>query len=70
MGAGVVLLKTLKQEKATGYVFAPKYRRQKIYGKIKKNIGQMLRKLCEQKKVEIQIRQPTFWAQRILSQIE
>ena len=34
-------------------VFAPKYRRQEIYGKIKKDIGQILRKLCEQKGVEI-----------------
>lgn len=30
-------------------VFAPKYSRQIIYGKIKKDIGQMLRKLCEHK---------------------
>ena len=34
-------------------VFAPKYRRQIIYGKIKQGIGQMLRKLCEYKGVEI-----------------
>src|SRR3712207_5415878 len=34
-------------------VFAPKYRRQIIYGKIKKDIGQILRKLCEYKGVEI-----------------
>ena len=34
-------------------VFAPKYRRQVIYGKIKKDIGKMLRKLCEYKQVEI-----------------
>ncbi len=34
-------------------VFAPKYRRQEIYGQIYKDIGQILRKLCEQKKVEI-----------------
>lgn len=33
--------------------FAPKYRRQVIYGKIKQDIGQMLRKLCEYKGVEI-----------------
>ncbi len=30
-------------------VFAPKYRRQVIYGKIKGDIGQILRKLCEWK---------------------
>ena len=34
-------------------VFAPKYRRQIIYGKIKADIGKMLRKLCEYKGVEI-----------------
>lgn len=34
-------------------VFAPKYRRQVIYTKIKADIGQILRKLCEIKKVEI-----------------
>ena len=34
-------------------VFAPKYRRQVIYGKIKKDIGTILRKLCEYKGVEI-----------------
>ena len=28
-------------------VFAPKYRRQIIYGKIKQDIGQMIRKLCQ-----------------------
>ena len=34
-------------------VFAPKYRRQVIYQEIKADIGQILRKLCEQKGVEI-----------------
>ena len=34
-------------------VFAPKYRRQVIYGKIKVDIGKMLRKLCEYKGIEI-----------------
>ena len=34
-------------------VFAPKYRRQIIYGKIKADIGQMLRKLCEYKGIKI-----------------
>ena len=34
-------------------VFAPKYRRQIIYGKIKKDIGVILRQLCERKNVEI-----------------
>ena len=34
-------------------VFAPKYRRKAIYGQLKKDIGEILRKLCEQKGVEI-----------------
>ena len=34
-------------------VFAPKYRRQIIYGKIKKDIGNILRTLCERKGIEI-----------------
>ena len=34
-------------------VFAPKYRRQAIYGQLKKDIAAILRKLCEQKHVEI-----------------
>ena len=34
-------------------VFAPKYRRQAIYGKVKADIGIMLRKLCEYKQIEI-----------------
>ena len=34
-------------------VFAPKYRRMEIYGKIKEDIGIILRKLCRQKSVEI-----------------
>ena len=34
-------------------VFAPKYRRMEIYGKIKEDIGVILRKLCQQKGVEI-----------------
>ena len=34
-------------------VFAPKYRRRVIYKEIKSDIGKILRKLCEQKHVEI-----------------
>lgn len=34
-------------------VFAPKYRRQVIYGSIKSDIGVILRKLCAQKGVDI-----------------
>ena len=34
-------------------VFAPKYRRQIIYGELKKEIGKILRELCEWKQVTI-----------------
>ena len=34
-------------------VFAPKFRRKEIYGQLRKDIGEILRKLCEQKGVEI-----------------
>lgn len=34
-------------------VFAPKYRRKVIYGELKADIGAILRKLCEQKEVQI-----------------
>ena len=34
-------------------VFAPKYRRQEVHGKVKADKGQILRKLCEQKGVEM-----------------
>ena len=34
-------------------VFAPKYRRQVIYGKIKEDIGKILRDLCNRKGIEI-----------------
>ncbi len=34
-------------------VFAPKYRRKEIYCQLKRDIGEILRKLCEQKGVEI-----------------
>ena len=34
-------------------VFCAKYRRQEIYGKIKEDIGKIIRKLCEAKGVEI-----------------
>ncbi len=38
-------------------VFAPKYRRKEIYGQIEADIGTILRKLCEQKGVEIIVAQ-------------
>ena len=34
-------------------MFAPKFRRQAIYGKIKTDIGKILRQLCDQKGIEI-----------------
>lgn len=34
-------------------VIIPKYRRKAIYGKLRKDIGTILRKLCEYKHVEI-----------------
>ena len=34
-------------------VFTPRYRRKVIYGQLRKDIGKILRKLCEMKDVEI-----------------
>ena len=34
-------------------VFSPKYRRQAIYVKLKKDIGQILRELCQRKGINI-----------------
>lgn len=34
-------------------VFAPKFRRQVIYGELKKDVGKILRDLCERKEIEI-----------------
>ena len=34
-------------------VFAPKYRRKVVYGKLRKDIGEILRRLCDYKHVEI-----------------
>ncbi len=34
-------------------VFAPKYRRQVVYGKLKAEVGRILRELCDRKGVEI-----------------
>ncbi|WP_455656726.1 IS200/IS605 family transposase [Phascolarctobacterium sp.] len=34
-------------------VFAPKYRRKEIYGKLRTDIGKILRMLCQRKEVEI-----------------
>lgn len=34
-------------------VFAPKFRRKVIYGELRKDIGEIIRKLCKEKKVEL-----------------
>ena len=34
-------------------VFAPKYRRQEIYGELKQEIGMIIRTLCERKEVTL-----------------
>jgi len=34
-------------------VFAPKYRRQSVYGELKRDIGKILRELCDRKGIEI-----------------
>ena len=34
-------------------MFAPKFRRKEIYGKLKQEIGAILRELCRRKEVEI-----------------
>lgn len=34
-------------------VFSPKYRRKVIYNQIRKDIGEILRKLCQHKRIEI-----------------
>ena len=34
-------------------VFAPKYRRKAIYGELRADIGKIIRKLCNEKKVEL-----------------
>jgi len=36
-------------------VFAPKYRRQIIYGKLKVEVGKILRDMCERKGIEIRL---------------
>ncbi|MEA2003690.1 MAG: IS200/IS605 family transposase, partial [archaeon] len=34
-------------------VWVPKNRRKVIYGKLKRDVGQILRKLCEYKKIDV-----------------
>ena len=56
------VLKVKNEEKQTAHssyrseyhiVFAPKYRRKVIYNQIRKDIGEIIRKLCNELKVEI-----------------
>ena len=44
---------SLAHKMEVSHSLAPKYRRQVIYGKIKRDIGVILRQLCERKGVEI-----------------
>jgi putative transposase len=37
----------------TAVVFAPKYRRQIIYGRLRQDVGKILRMLCQRKGIEI-----------------
>ncbi|EKH2175856.1 IS200/IS605 family transposase [Staphylococcus pseudintermedius] len=53
MHFAVVLVFVNKQNCKYHIVFALKYRRQIIYGKLKRDIGLILRQLCERKGVEI-----------------
>ena len=53
MNSDISSLSHTKWECKYHVVFAPKYRRQIIYGKIKQDIGLMLRKLCAYKEIEI-----------------
>lgn len=34
-------------------VFAPKYRRKEIFGQLRKDVGEILKKLCNERNVEI-----------------
>lgn len=59
---GIIVRKELNEIKSSVHskyrcqyhiVCAPKYRRKEFYGKLKIDIGEILRKLCERKGVEI-----------------
>ena len=49
----LIVFNTFEVAVAYHVVFAPKYRRQIIHGKIKEDIGKILRQLCDQKGIEI-----------------
>ena len=34
-------------------VFVPKYRKKKLYGKVKKQVGEILRELCRQRNIDV-----------------
>ena len=53
MSDGITSLSHSKWRCHYHIVFAPKYRRQSIYGKIKVDIGKILRQLCQMKEIEI-----------------
>lgn len=52
-GALCCALQNAFRKQSDPIVFAPKYRRMEIYGQIKQDIGVILRKLCQQKGIEI-----------------
>lgn len=47
------MLFKLEESRKNSIAFAPKYRRLKVYGELKADIGAILRKLCERKKKNI-----------------
>lgn len=48
-----MLIKNSKYRCQYHIVFSPKYRRKVIYGELRKEIGEIIRKLCNEKKVEL-----------------
>jgi putative transposase len=34
-------------------VFMPKYRKKKLYGKFRRHVGRIIRRLCQQKRIEV-----------------
>ena len=48
-----MLIKNSKYRCQYQIVFSPKYRRKVIYGELRKEIGEIIRKLCNEKKVEL-----------------
>ena len=48
-----MLIKNSKYRCQYHIVFSPKYRRKVIYGELRKEIGEIIRKLCNEKEVEL-----------------